>query len=292
MLKKSLSMLMVLAMSIMVAACSSTPPPTNTNGGGTKSASTDKNGSSLRYAETQMIRMLTSAPGGGMYNIAAAISPIWQEKLNVTASIGPGGSYSNFLAVSKGETDIGFCHQCMHYWAERGEGPFQSKITGLSTLTTLFPATVQVFTSAKNTSIKTVADVKDKRIGLGPQGSALNIFVLDYLNKMYGITLDKIAEAGGSVNYMSDSDISSGISDGIIDVGFALGTYPKSSIQEIENTPGIRLIPFGDDLQKYLATNPGWNKMVIPAKTYAGQDKDYPTATSWAVATVSNKMDE
>jgi TRAP-type uncharacterized transport system substrate-binding protein len=56
---------------------------------------------------------------------------------------------------------------------------------------------------------------------------------------------------------MSDSDMSSAISDRIIDIGFGLGTYPKSSIQEIEKSPGIRMVPFGDDLRKYLAVNRG-----------------------------------
>lgn len=248
---------------------------------------------SLRYADTQYVSIFASAPGGGMYNMAAALAPIWQEKANVTASIGPGGSFSNYIAVSRGQADIGFCHQCMHYWAERGEGPFKNKIEGLSHISTLFPATVQVYTLAKNTSIKTLADVADKRLALGPQGSALNIFVFDYLKVVYGITLDSIMAAGGSVSYMSDSDMSAALADGIVDVGFGLGTYPKTSIQELENSPGIRLIPLGDaELEKYIAGNQGWGKFTIPAKTYVGQNEDYPTATSWAVMTVADSMDE
>jgi TRAP transporter TAXI family solute receptor len=247
---------------------------------------------SLRYDSPQFISVFTSSPGGGMYNIAAAIVPIWQEELNVIASIGPGGSFSNYIAVARGEANIGFSHQCMHYWAERGEGPFDREWEQLSTITTLFPATIQAFTTAQNTTIQTVADVVDKRIGLGPVGSALNVFVLDYLKTMYGVTPDTIAANGGSVSFMSDADMSAAISDGIIDIGFALGTYPKTSIQEIETSPGIRLVPFGDDLQKYLEINKGWNNFTIPANTYVGQTEGYPTVTSWAVMTISNSMDE
>lgn len=261
----------------------------NAEGKDGNASGTDEN---LKYDSQQFISMMTSTPGGGMYNMAAAIAPIWEENLNVVASIGPGGSFSNFNAVAKGETNIGFSHQCMHYWAERGEGPFEQKVEGLSTLSTLFPATVQMFTTASNTDIQSLADIEDKRIGLGAQGSALNIFILDYLKQIYGITPDTITAKGGSISYMSDSEMSSALSDGIIDIGFALGTYPKSSIQEIENSPGIRFIEFGDDLQKYLDSNTGWDKFTIPAGTYAGQDKDYETATSWAVMTVSDTMDE
>jgi TRAP-type uncharacterized transport system substrate-binding protein len=145
-----------IAVAIGVAGCSS------------KTASSDsgqpvkkESGNGMRYTDTQYISVFTSAPGGGMYNIAAAIAPIWDEKLNVKASIGPGGSFSNFQAVAKGEATIGFSHQCMHYWANHGEAPFKEKVEGLSTLSTLFPATVQAFTHAKNTTIKTVADIKE-----------------------------------------------------------------------------------------------------------------------------------
>ncbi|MGE4283786.1 MAG: TAXI family TRAP transporter solute-binding subunit [Clostridia bacterium] len=294
--KKVLSIMLTAIFTMSVfAGCTSNTSSSSGNTPATPSgpvASTEAKGESIRYDAKKFISVFASSPGGGMYNMAAAISPIWDEKVNVTASIGPGGSYSNFIAVSKGQADIGFSHQSMHYWAERAEGPFKEKIEGLSTISTLFPATVQAFTTAKNTSIQNVSDISDKRIGLGPQGSALNIFVLDYLKTIYNVTPETIAANGGTVSYMSDGDMSSALSDGIIDIGFGLGTYPKSSIQEIENSPGVRLIPFGDDLQKYLDINKGWDNFTIPANTYAGQTKEYPTVTSWAVMTVSDSMDE
>ncbi len=248
---------------------------------------------SLRYDETQYISIFASAPGGGMYNMAAAIAPIWAEKANITASIGPGGSFSNYIAVSRGQTDIGFCHQCMHYWAERGEGPFKEKLTGLSHLSTLFPATVQAYTLASNQDIQSLADVQDKRLALGPQGSALNIFIIDYLKTIYNITPDSIMAAGGSISYMSDSDMSAALADGIVDIGFGLGTYPKTSIQELENSPGIRLVSLGEEgMKKYVGINKGWDLFTIPANTYVGQTEPYSTATSWAVMTVADTMDE
>ena len=91
---------------------------------------------------------------------------------------------------------------------------------------------------------------------------------------------------------MSDSEISSAIADGTIDVGFALGTYPKTSLQSLENNPGLRLIAFGPDLDKYLETNPGWGKFAIPANTYVGQTEPYVTATSWAIMSVADSADE
>ncbi len=248
---------------------------------------------SLRYEEPQFISVFASAPGGGMYNMAASIAPIWADKGNIVASIGPGGSFSNYIALSRGQTDIGFCHQCMHYWADRGEGPFKEKISGMSHLSTLFPATVQAYTVAGNTNIQTLADVEGKSLALGPQGSALNIFILDYLEVVYGITPASITAAGGAISFMSDSDMSAALADGIVDIGFGLGTYPKTSLQELENSPGIRLISLGEEgVRKYTDVNKGWDLFTIPANTYVGQDEDYVTATSWAVMTVSDTMDE
>ena len=66
-------------------------------GGGEASA-----GEGLRYEDTRFISMYTSSPGGDMYNMAAAIAPFWESELNVVASIGPGGSFSNYKAISNG----------------------------------------------------------------------------------------------------------------------------------------------------------------------------------------------
>ncbi len=245
----------------------------------------------LRYAKTQYISMFTSSPGGDMYNIAAAIAPYWEKDLNVVASIGPGGSFSNYKAVIGGQCTIGFDHQCMHYWGEKGEGPFDKKYEGASYMMILFPATVQCYTSAKNNSIRSIKDIANKRIGLGPVGSALNVFMEDYLKNMYGITKESIVASGGSVNYMSDTEMASAIADGTIDIGFSLGTYPKTSLQTLENTPGLRMVEFGPDLETYLKGNPGWGKFIIPSGTYQGQETPYETATSWAIMTVSDKAD-
>ena len=246
----------------------------------------------LRYADTQYINMYTSSPGGDMYNMAAAIAPFWDSELNVVASIGPGGSVSNYKAIANGECTIGFDHQCMHYWGERGEGPYDQVIDGVSYMAILFPATIQAFVSAKNTSINTLEDIKDKRIGIGAVGSLGARFVEDYLDTMFGINQQTVMAAGGTMSNMSDSEMSGALSDGIIDIAFQLGAYPKTSIQEIENTPGVRFIPLGEQLDAYLETNKGWTKFDIPANTYAGQTEPYTTATSWAIMSVSDKADE
>ena len=246
----------------------------------------------LRYEDAQFISMYTSSPGGDMYNMAAAIAPFWEQDLNVVASIGPGGSFSNYKAIANGECTIGFDHQCMHYWGERAEGPFDDKYEGVSYMMILFPATVQCFSTDKNTSVQQISDIGDKRVGFGAVGSALNVFLEDYLKVMYDITPESIVANGGSVSYMSDSEMSSAMADGTIDIGFALGTYPKTSLQELENSPGLRLISFGEDLDKYLETNPGWSKFTIPANTYAGQTEAYDTATSWAIMSIADTADE
>lgn len=249
-------------------------------------------GDDLRYADTQFINMYTSSPGGDMYNMAAAMAPFWESKLNVVASIGPGGSVTNYKAIANGECTIGFDHQCMHYWGERGEGPYDQVIDGVSYMAILFPATIQAFVSAKNTSIQSLADIGNKRIGIGAVGSLGARFVEDYLDTMFGINAQTVIAAGGTMSNMSDSEMSSALSDGIIDIGFQLGAYPKTSIQEIENTPGVRFIPLGDELDAYLEINKGWAKFDIPANTYAGQTEPYTTATSWAIMSVSDKADE
>ena len=229
-----------------------------------------------------------------MYTIAAALVPIWEEQGNIIASVGPGGSKENYLALVNGECQIGLTHQCMLSWGEAGVAPFDQKMEGVSSAFILFPAVYHVYASAKNDKVQSVADIGGKGINLAlsSQGSLGEVFATDYLKTMYGVTPESITANGGSVSYMSDSEMTSAISDGIVDVGMCIGPYPKTSIQEIENSPGLRLVEFGDDLDKYLSGVTGWTKFEIPAETYIGQTEPYETATSWACAAVADSMNE
>lgn len=251
-------------------------------------------GNSLRYEDAQYLTMYTSSPGGSMYTIAAAMVPIWEEQGNIIASVGPGGSKENYLALVNGECQIGFTHQCMLSWGEAGVAPFEEKMEGVSSAFILFPAVYHVYASAKNDKVQSVADIGGKGINLAlsSQGSLGEVFATDYLKTMYGITPETITSNGGSVSYMSDSEMTSAISDGIVDVGMCIGPYPKTSIQEIENSPGLRLVQFGSDLDQYLSGVTGWTKFELPADTYVGQTEPYETATSWACAAVADSMSE
>lgn len=87
------------------------------------------------------------------------------------------------------------------------------KVGNLLGLATLYPETVQIVTTAK-TGIKTLADVKGKRVAVGAAGSGTEANARQIM-EMAGITYKDIKP-----QYLSFGEASSALKDGNVDVAF------------------------------------------------------------------------
>ena len=245
-----------------------------------------------RYDETQYLSVTANNPGGSFYSIAAAYQPLWDEKLNVSVTIMPGGSTENLKSVSRGDSDMGFTHHTVTYMANQGMAPFDQVYNGVLAMAPVTPAAVQFIVLA-NSPITDLSQIGDKKIGLGTVGATANAFVLPFLEHAYGITPDRVSANGGSISYLSDSEVTTALQDGQVDIALAFGIYPKPNIQELENTPGIKLVPLDEaKLDAFIAENPQWTKYFIPANSYVGQTDEICSVAAYALISCSASLDE
>jgi TRAP transporter TAXI family solute receptor len=140
-----------------------------------------------------------------------------------------------------------------------------------------------------NSPIKSYADLKGKRIGIGGPGSSVaNTALLEL--EYYGISKKDFKPY-----YFVYKETIEGISDGSLDGGFLAGGYPMASYLELSTTHNVRIVPVEDAIaKKIIADHPGYYQPVVKAKIYKGLEQDTPilgwTGAVWTHASVRNEL--
>ncbi len=120
-----------------------------------------------------------------------------------------------------------------------------------------------------NSPIKTYADVKGKRIGMGGPGSSVANTGLLTLEQ-YGVKKEDFKPY-----YFVYKESIEGLQDGSLDGAFFAGGYPMPSYLELSTRNNVRIIPVDEKVaNKIMADQPGYYTTVVKAKSYKGLDQD------------------
>ena len=230
----------------------------------------------LGLASTAFAQNLSVATGGtgGVYypmggGLAAVLSKHVQG-MQATAEV-TGGSVDNLNLIGSGKPYVGFSMVDAALDASKGEGKFSGRKVEVRTLLVLYPNRMHVVTS-DGSPIKSVADLKGKRVSAGSPGSATEVMA-DRLMEAAGldpkkdVTRERLGVAE-SVNALKDRKI---------DAFFWVGGLPTAAITDLASTPGfkMRLIDHADLAS---AMNKKYGNLyyadVIPKDVYAGVAAD------------------
>ncbi len=227
----------------------------------------------------------TGGTAGTYYPIGGAVAEILNKEISgMSASAqSTGGSVANINMLKEGSIDLAFVQNDIAYYAMHGTEMFEGKqVDGLQGIAALYPETCQFITLDK-TGIKSIKDLKGKRVAVGPAGSGAEANARQIL-EAYGITYDNI-----EVQYLSFSEAASALKDGNVDAAFLTAGFPTASVQDIASQNAVRLLPVEDAVaDKLIAKYPFYTKTVVPKGTYAGFDEDVPTLSVMAML-VANK---
>ena len=120
-----------------------------------------------------------------------------------------------------------------------------------------------------NSPIKTYADVKGKRIGMGGPGSSVANTALLTLEQ-YGVKKEDFKPY-----YFVYKESIEGLQDGSLDGAFFAGGYPMPSYLELSTRNNVRIIPVDEKVaNKIMADQPGYYTTIVKAKSYKGLDQD------------------
>ena len=240
-------------------------------------------------AKKQFFTITTGGTGGTYYPIGGAIAQTLTdnlEGLSVSAQAG-NASVANCNLISEHETDSALVQNNVAFWAYEGKGVFEGqKIENIRGIASLYPEAIQVV-ALKDSGIKSIADLKGKKVCVGEQGSGVNFDVKNIL-AAYDMTEDDL-----KVDYLSFTEASQKLKDKQIDAAFVTAGYPTSSITDVSLSREIVLVPIEEEkIEKLRETSPYYAKAVIPGGTYKGVDGDVVTATTMAMWIADEQADE
>ncbi|NBS09039.1 MAG: TAXI family TRAP transporter solute-binding subunit [Betaproteobacteria bacterium] len=220
--------------------------------------------------------------GGGLANVLSKHVPGMQATAEVT-----GGSVDNLNLIGSGKPYVAFSMVDAVLDAAKGQQKFQGRKVDVKTLLVLYPNRMHVVTT-ESTGIKSMADLKGRRISAGSPGSATEIMAF---RVMEGAGLDPMKDV--TRERLGVAESANALKDKKIDAFFWVGGLPTAAVTDLASTPGtkIRLIDHADAVE---AMNKKWGNLyyadVIAKSTYAGMATDNKMASVANILVANSSM--
>ena len=188
----------------------------------------------------QFFRIGTGGTAGTYYPVGGMIANTVSQpgKVVVTAQAS-NGSLANVTGIAGGALESGFSQADVAAWAYTGKGVFEGKpaITGLRLIANLYPESVHIVTR-KGSGIRSLADLKGKRVALDEPGSGTLV------NARTILAACGIKESDIKPEYIKPNQAGDKLKDGAIDAFFFTGGSPAGAISELASSgAGIELLP-------------------------------------------------
>lgn len=214
--------------------------------------------------QAKFFRIGTGGTGGTYYPVGGLIgNAISTDKINVSA-VATNGSVANVNAIVGGSLESGFSQADVNTWAFTGTGIYEGKpkVEELRAIANLYPESVHVVIK-KGLNVKTLADLKGKRVSLDEPGSGTLVNAKAIL-AAHGVTEKDI-----KAEYLKPQQSAEKLKDGSVDAFFSTTGYPQGAITELAATAGIELVPIsGESRDKILAQYKFFAKDAIPDGAY------------------------
>ena len=205
----------------------------------------------------------------------------------IATALSANGSVANMNAIGSGQIESGFSQSDVAYWAYTGTGIYEGKpkVADLRLIANLYPESIHLV-ARKGSGIKTVADLKGKRVSLDEPGSGTLIDARIILGA-WGLTEKDI-----KAEYLKPQNAGDKMRDGSMDALFSVSGYPQGALVELASAgSGIDLIPIaGPEVDKILGQYKFFSKETIPAGTYKGVEGETKTLSVGAQWLTSTKQ--
>ena len=211
-----------------------------------------------------LAQLLSHPPGVGRCQTADVCGPAGL----IVSTRASEGSISNVTAVNSGNVTSGIAQTDVVALAVAGKGAFTK--TGparqLRVIATLYGEDLHLL-AAKNANIKSVADLRGKRVSLSSEGSG-TISTARAVLAAYRLTERTITP-----NYDSGERATDLLQSGRIDAMFYVGGTPASLIEQLLDEGVAVLVPItGEPRTRLLRAQPHLYAHTIPQGTYSGTD--------------------
>ncbi len=231
----------------------------------------------------QQRRLVTIASGwvvGVYYPLAGAMSRIVYKvkDLNLRATVeSSGASVANAQLIGTGDADFALLQNDITFYAYNGStlSAFQGKpIKNMGGVFAIYPELVHIV-ATKASGIRSVKDLKGKKVVLGPQGSGTEANALQIM-ELHGLKEGDL----GKAERIDAAAAADQLKDGRVDVAFFTTGMGSAVIVDAFITGKAALVPVvGPEGQALIKKYPFYTSVKVPANTY----KDQAETTTVAV---------
>ncbi|MBP1713755.1 MAG: transporter solute receptor, family [Deltaproteobacteria bacterium] len=236
----------------------------------------------------QSVKMVLATGGtaGTYYPFGGAMTKIWNSKIpgmNVTAQA-TGASAENVRLVNKKEAELAIVQSDTVDFAFNAKETFKEKLTKLNAIAVLYPEIIQLV-AREESPIKSFADLKGKKVGVGAPGSGTEANFRQLLD-IYGMKKEDVR-----AQYLSFAESAEQFKDKHIDAFIVVAGIPNAAIMDIGAMHKIKILSIPDDMTAKLTKKyPFLAPIKIPANTYKNITTEVKTVAVMAVLIINSEI--
>lgn len=245
------------------------------------------------FAGTKYVSVGTGAITGVYYPAGGAICRLvnrGRKDHGLRCSVeSTGGSVSNLNAIRSKMLDFAIVQSDWQYHAYYGSGFFadQKPFSDLRSVFSLYTETLAIAVKS-NSGIKSIAQLKDKRVNYGVKGSGMYA-TMEMLMNAQGFNESSFKE----VTYLNPSEQPKALCDGEIDAMVYMSGNPNGVLQEAAQTCGIKILSIPHNvMDKVIEKNSFYVKSYIPGGMYPRNPKNIDTFGVRSVLVTTSKMSD
>lgn len=284
--KISALLALTLTLSLALSACGNDKPQPSASAGGEPSTPT----SAAPAPAVTDIAIGTAASGGAWYPIGAVMSDIVSTSdLGISATVQTtGGGVENCKLTNNGDCELSITIGYLAYNAQNGIDPYEgAQMDNISCLFGGLSVGVMQVVLPGNSDVHTFADLKGKKVAVGPAGGGA-ITCLSACLEMEGVAYSEITPT-----YVSYDEGVTMMTDGHVDAAIVYGGIPTSAVSTlVASQTDFRLLTLTAEEQAALLEEYTYFVPVtVPADMYS-LGEDVLTIGTPNVVIVSSDMPE
>jgi TRAP transporter TAXI family solute receptor len=220
------------------------------------------------------INVLTGGTSGVYYPLGVAIGKIYSDKIpGVKTQVqATKASVENLILLQQGRGEIAFTlgDSLKAAWEGDAEAGFKTKLDRLRTIGAIYPNYMQIVATA-DSGIKTLADLKGKSLSVGAPKSGTELNSRAILAAA-GLSYRDI----GKIEYLPFAESVDLMKNRQLNATLQSAGLGVASLKDLSTSTDITVVAVPKEVVDKIG--PPFVPVIIPANTYAGQDKDVPTA--------------
>jgi TRAP transporter TAXI family solute receptor len=222
----------------------------------------------------EFVNVLTGGTSGVYYPMGVALSQIYGKvlpgaKTSVQATKASSENL-NLLETRRGEIAFTLGDALNEAWKGNEEAGFKSPLKKLRTVAAIYPNYIQIVANA-DSGIKTLADLKGKRVAVGAPKSGTELNARDIL-KGAGMSYKDFAK----VEYLPFGESVELIKNRQLDATLISAGLGVAAVRDLATAVKIVIVPVPADVIAKIG-EAAYQSATIPANTYGGQADAVPT---------------